>query len=363
MENRVVDLRGKKQGFRNGAILAALLTCMSLSAADVNTSVSKTDTTRTDTSTTTSTGTASRTDSNFIKEAVKGGQTEVKLGQLAADKSQNAEIKRFGERLVKDHSAANDELTRIAQIKGVDLAKDMDRAGTAATKDVDKFSNKTGADFDKAYIKHMVSDHKKDISKFEKESTQSNDPDLKAFAQKTLPTLREHLRMAEDIARSLGVDTASYSTSSDTSAAGAGATTSTERETSRPGTGADIKAGTDKSSQGSLKSDENTHSASASVDTTTDKSASGSSGAYVDTGKSSIYSSSDKDATVSAETKPKTKWFSTDKNDGKLWGIFPAPHHKNRETGANMSVESSGQSAAGSAPSSSSGSSSDNTQK
>jgi len=208
MQKQGADLKIANRAIRGGALLGAIVACISVNAADPNTPA-KTDANNSY-STSATIESATRRDANFIKEAAKGGQMEVKLGQLAADHSQNAEVKRFGERLVKDHSAANEELTKIAQAKGVDLTKEADRAGTAAAKEVDKLSNKSGADFDKAYIKYMVSDHKKDIAKFEKEAAQSNDADVRAFAQKTLPTLREHLQMAEDIGRSLGVETASY---------------------------------------------------------------------------------------------------------------------------------------------------------
>ncbi len=212
---QVAHFKTLKRALRLGGLMAAIAGCTSLHAAEPDrTSRTEDRVVRTDVngngSTTGTTDSANRKDANFIKEAAQGGHMEIKLGQLAADHSQNARVKQFGERLVKDHSAANDELTKLAQMKGVDLTQGAYHAGNSSTKEVDKFSNKSGNDFDKAYIKHMIADHKKDIAKFEKESNQSNDSDVKAFAQKTLPTLREHLQMAEEIGRSLGVDSSSY---------------------------------------------------------------------------------------------------------------------------------------------------------
>lgn len=133
-------------------------------------------------------------DRNFIMDAAMGGMEEVELGKVAAQQGMSAEVKQFGQRMVDDHSQANSELMSLASSKGITLPTELDQKHRS---EVTKLSGMSGADFDREYTKMMVSDHRKDVSEFEKQSTRGTDADLKAFATKTLPTLREHLRMAE----------------------------------------------------------------------------------------------------------------------------------------------------------------------
>ena len=133
-------------------------------------------------------------DHNFIMDAAMGGMMEVELGRVAAEKGMNDAVKQFGQRMVDDHSKANSELMSLASSKGITLPTELDAKHRA---EVTKFSALSGAELDREYTKMMVSDHRKDVSEFEKESTRGTDADLKAFATKTLPTLQEHLRMAE----------------------------------------------------------------------------------------------------------------------------------------------------------------------
>jgi putative membrane protein len=133
-------------------------------------------------------------DHNFIMDAAMGGLEEVELGRVAAQQGMSAEVKQFGQRMVDDHSQANSELMTLASSKGITLPTELDQKHRA---EVTKLSAMSGAEFDREYTKMMVSDHRKDVSEFEKQSTRGTDPDLKAFASKTLPTLQEHLRMAE----------------------------------------------------------------------------------------------------------------------------------------------------------------------
>jgi putative membrane protein len=141
------------------------------------------------------------TDSKFVTEAAQGGMAEVKLGQLAAEKASSPDVKQFGQKMVNDHTRANEELKSIASQKGVTLPTDIGAKNQAL---YDRLSKMSGADFDKAYISHMTSDHKTDVNEFQKESTSGKDPEIKSFASKTLPTLEEHLRMAEDINSKVG---------------------------------------------------------------------------------------------------------------------------------------------------------------
>ena len=133
-------------------------------------------------------------DMEFAKKAAGGGMAEVKLGQLAQDKAKNDQVKQFGQRMVDDHSKANDKLKTIAQQKNIDLPQDLPED---AQQTYDELQNKSGQEFDQAYMDHMVKDHKKDIDLFQKEAQSGQDQDLKQFAEQTLPTLQEHLDLAQ----------------------------------------------------------------------------------------------------------------------------------------------------------------------
>jgi putative membrane protein len=136
-------------------------------------------------------------DTKFMKAAAEGGLAEVALGQLAVERASSSEVKKFGQRMVDDHSKANDELKQLAAEKSVDLPQDLSAKDKATKAALEKLS---GEQFDHAYMKDMVKDHKKDVSDFRRESTSAHDPDVKKFASKTLPTLEDHLKQAESIA-------------------------------------------------------------------------------------------------------------------------------------------------------------------
>jgi putative membrane protein len=134
-------------------------------------------------------------DSNFMKKAAEGGMAEVEFGKLAATQASDSHVKEFGQRMVTDHTKANDELNQLASKKGTSLPTSLNAKDQAMK---DKLSKLNGAAFDKMYMDNMVKDHKTDVSEFRTESNSGSDPDLKAFASKTLPTLEEHLKMAQD---------------------------------------------------------------------------------------------------------------------------------------------------------------------
>jgi putative membrane protein len=137
-------------------------------------------------------------DTKFMKEAAEGGMAEVALGQLAVEKASSSDVKKFGQRMVDDHGKANDDLKQLASQKNVDLPQDLNAKDKATKASLEKLS---GQQFDQAYMKDMLKDHKKDIADFRRESRSARDPDVKKFASQTLPTLEEHLKQAESIAQ------------------------------------------------------------------------------------------------------------------------------------------------------------------
>lgn len=150
-------------------------------------------------------GGLAKSDKSFIKSAASGGMMEVELGQLATKNAASQEVKDFGQKMVTDHGKANDELKNFAASKNFKLPEKM----YAKQKEkVEKMSQLTGQEFDKKYMAAMVKDHEKDVKKFQKASQEANDPDLKAWAAKTLPTLEKHLQHAKELAKKVGAPTA-----------------------------------------------------------------------------------------------------------------------------------------------------------
>jgi putative membrane protein len=135
-------------------------------------------------------------DSIFVMKAAMGGMTEVQGGQTAQQNAQNDRVKNFGQMMVNDHGKSNQELMSIASAKGMTIPSDL---SADKKKMVDQMKSMKGASFDKHYMGMMVTDHKKDIADFEKASKSATDPDVKAFASKTLPVLRMHLDSAQAI--------------------------------------------------------------------------------------------------------------------------------------------------------------------
>lgn len=142
---------------------------------------------------------AKMADEEFAKKAAQGSMAEVKLGQLAEEKTQSEEVKKFARRMVEDHTKANDNLKEVAVKENINLPSDLDPKDEAK---YDSLSKLSGRQFDKAYARDMVKDHEQDIAEFRREATNGQKPDLKRFATETLPTLQSHLREARQMEQS-----------------------------------------------------------------------------------------------------------------------------------------------------------------
>ncbi|MDT7778100.1 MAG: putative rane protein [Acidobacteriota bacterium] len=135
-------------------------------------------------------------DQKFAMEAAMGGQMEVELGKLAAQKGASDEVRQFGQHMVDDHSKANADLMQVASGKSMTLPTAL---SPKMQMEMQKLSAMSGEKFDKEYVKMMVKDHKEDVAAFQKEASGGMDADIKSFATRTLPTLQEHLRMIQRI--------------------------------------------------------------------------------------------------------------------------------------------------------------------
>jgi putative membrane protein len=148
-----------------------------------------------------STKSGSSPDQNFVSQAALDGMAEVELGKLAVEKAASDEVKNFGQRMLDDHGRAGDELKTLAQNKQITLPTGGNPHAKAMH---DRLAKLSGAAFDRAYMQAMVVDHRKAVNQFRLEARSGKDADVKAWAAKTLPTLEEHLKLAQEANRAVG---------------------------------------------------------------------------------------------------------------------------------------------------------------
>jgi putative membrane protein len=141
---------------------------------------------------------ASNASQRFIKEAITGNLAEIQMGQLAEQKGQSEAVKSYGQMLVADHSEANQKAVALADQMGVTPPSEP----TAKQKGMyDKLAKLSGPEFDHAFAREMVADHKNDIREFKKEAAKKGDPTAE-FAAENLPTLQKHLDAAQKLTTS-----------------------------------------------------------------------------------------------------------------------------------------------------------------
>lgn len=145
-------------------------------------------------------GQLSAADYQFVEKAARGGLEEVELGQLAEQKGSSEAVRTFGKRMVTDHNKLNDQLKQIASQKGATVPTSLSHHENSRIQHLESVS---GATFDKDYAKDMVKDHQQDVKKFQDAAKKLEDADLRAFAQKAVPVLQEHLGMAENMQTSV----------------------------------------------------------------------------------------------------------------------------------------------------------------
>jgi putative membrane protein len=140
-------------------------------------------------------------ESMFVAKAAHANMAEIELGKMALEKATSEEVKKFAQRMVDDHGKANDELKTLAQNKNFTLPDAPDPQMKAIK---DRLSKLSGPSFDRAYMQTMIVDHRKAVSDFRLASKSAKDADVKGWAAKTLPTLEEHLKMAQTTHTSIG---------------------------------------------------------------------------------------------------------------------------------------------------------------
>ena len=140
-------------------------------------------------------GQMSDVDRQFINMAAKDGMKEVRMGQMAAQQGQSPEVKKLGQMIAADHTKANQQLMALAAKKGI-------KPDTRSKEH--SMSKRDMKNFDQAWIGMMINDHQKDIAAYQRASQQAGDPEVRAFAKKTLPVLQKHLKAVQAAQKKMG---------------------------------------------------------------------------------------------------------------------------------------------------------------
>jgi len=140
-------------------------------------------------------------DDKFVRDAAESSMAEIALGQLGVQKATNADVKSFAQKMIDDHTKATADLAPIASQKGVKLPTEPSTLHRAAA---DRISKLSGAEFDRAFMDQMVMDHQKVVTEFQHVSKGAKDNDVKSFASTNLPTMQDHLQMAQSLDAQVG---------------------------------------------------------------------------------------------------------------------------------------------------------------
>ncbi|MBX8533025.1 DUF4142 domain-containing protein [Pseudomonas cichorii] len=146
---------------------------------------------------------AAQDSDDFVEDASAKGIAEVEAGRLAQEKGSSGDVKSFADKMVKDHTAANNKLKALAESKNLEVSSDAQMMDKAKSMILELRSAKS---FDQAYANNQVKAHEEAIALFEEEAANGEDAELKAFAADTLPKLKEHLVHAKELAKAHGGD-------------------------------------------------------------------------------------------------------------------------------------------------------------
>jgi len=139
-------------------------------------------------------------DREFALQAAEDGLLQIALGRLAVQQASSPDVKQLGQRMIDDHRKMNEELTTIAGGKRIALPGEA-QARTKHQATIARLETLSGDAFDRAYVADMATGHAQEVARFDREASRGQDPELQAFARKTLPIVRDHLALVRDAER------------------------------------------------------------------------------------------------------------------------------------------------------------------
>jgi len=145
-------------------------------------------------------------DAAALKQLAQANLNEVEAGKLGAGKAQSPAVKQFGQKMVDDHGKMYEELKSLAKRKDVAVP---DKASLKDLAQLKLLERKSGADFDREYMDHMVKDHEEALKDAQALAAKAKDAEFKAAVQKAVPVIQQHLQMAQQISKSAAAGSSS----------------------------------------------------------------------------------------------------------------------------------------------------------
>lgn len=141
-------------------------------------------------------GSFDKQDQTYFRSLAQANMAEVQAGKLAQQQAKSAEVKQYGEHMVKDHGKMLEEQQSMAKSKGIEMPKQPNKDQQASMK---KLQQAKGEQFDRAFMAQMVSDHEKALKLAQDAAKKASDPQFKAMAEKAAPEIQKHLDMAKQV--------------------------------------------------------------------------------------------------------------------------------------------------------------------
>jgi putative membrane protein len=151
---------------------------------------------------------SSNPDQQFINDAAKGNRAEIELAKIVVSKAKSPDVKKFAQMMVDDHTKALNELKQVAQKENITLPDGIPEDAQSLKT---KLDSENGKQLEKDYMDGMVQDHQKDVQEFQDAKDKLQDPNVKKWADKTLPVLQKHLKRAQQVDEKVGGETGSKS--------------------------------------------------------------------------------------------------------------------------------------------------------
>jgi putative membrane protein len=146
-------------------------------------------------------GAVTTAEQQFVTKAAQGDRAEVDLANLALQKSNNSDVKEFAQRMVDDHSKNQQDVDNLASKLSLTAPSDV---SAEQRQEKDRLQGLSGDQFDRAYARLMLQDHRKDVNEFKREKQMARNSDLKQYVNQTLPVLEQHLLLAEQLNSKVG---------------------------------------------------------------------------------------------------------------------------------------------------------------
>jgi putative membrane protein len=210
-----------KQIICRGLVAASVLTAtLALRAEDDDAASSKSES---------SASSRARDPETVIKQVSELNTATIKFGQLASQKAENPELKRYGQTVLKERQKAQSDLEKIAKNHNVTLPTAVDER---CQQELTRLGALSGAEFDKEFAKGAVEGHAKAVAKLQQTASQVKDPDIAQYARNLMMRMKQNQQEARDVAKAVGVDEATITSLESKAQEGVGAPAGTEKESS-----------------------------------------------------------------------------------------------------------------------------------